>query len=575
MVAIFAGLSLSSDTIEFFVVPYILPSAEVELCIEDNEKSWLKNISLFGLALGGFAWGGLGDRIGRRRALLSAMSVHLLFITIATFMPTYGTLMSVRFWSAIGMGGAMPLAYAYLAECCPRGSRSIWIGILVAAGALGGVYVALLAWFVVPTTGEMIVLENKAHFSAWHRFLIFCCLPALFSIVGLIFLPESPRYLIEAGHDVEAMMVYQKIYKKNNTNKNTTGSQYQLSELELPSKRSRGQTNLSSSISDQTVLGDIIHSINLFKNSFCELFTAQYIRVTITLFIIWSTIAFVYYGILIWCPEYLKYIRANEYTLQSKSYYDKEFNGTIFTGSLDNLQYKKSKFFNCQFNKMIISHVKFYNCTFKSVDFTSIRSSKTYFIDSEIVDSKFVDTDLSSQAFIRCKFENNTDLSLKGPCPTLDLDYNIYIEETLHAHLVAQLAFIFAAAFAGFALNEFRRPKMIGLSLFISSIGALCIIFVQNHTSLILSFEGGFMIIFSIAWTLMTLVTLESYPAHIRCCGFGIMAVGIRLSGLIGTVIYQNLIDAPLIAPALLTAITLFIASVAAFKLPDTHVVFL
>lgn len=102
MVSICAGLSLSSDTIEFFVVPYILPSAEVELCIEDSEKSWLRNISLVGLTLGGVAWGGLGDRIGRRRALLSAMSVHLLFTGIATLMPTYGTLMSVRFWSAIG-----------------------------------------------------------------------------------------------------------------------------------------------------------------------------------------------------------------------------------------------------------------------------------------------------------------------------------------------------------------------------------------------------------------------------------------------------------------------------------------
>jgi hypothetical protein len=35
------GLSLAADTVEFFVVPYILPSAEVELCIEDNEKGWL------------------------------------------------------------------------------------------------------------------------------------------------------------------------------------------------------------------------------------------------------------------------------------------------------------------------------------------------------------------------------------------------------------------------------------------------------------------------------------------------------------------------------------------------------
>lgn len=348
-----------------------------------------------------------------------------------------------------------------MAECCPRGKRSFWTGILVAAGALGGVYVALLAWLVVPTTGEMIVLENKEHFSAWHRFLFLCCLPALFATIGLIFLPESPRYLIEAGHDVEAMMVYQKIYKKNNSNKDTSGSQYQLSELELPSKRSR-LSPPSPPSTNQTVLGDIINSINLFSNSFRELFNAQYIRITIILFLIWSIIGFCYYGIIVWCPEYLKYVRAIDYGLQTKTYINKEYNATLFTDTIENLQYNNTNFLNCQFNKLIINHVKFNNCKFKSVDFTSIRTSKTYFIDSEIVDSKFLDTDLTSQAFIRCKLENNTEFSLKGPCPTLDLDYNIYIEETLHAHLVAQLAFIFAAAFSGFALTEFRRPKMIG-----------------------------------------------------------------------------------------------------------------
>lgn len=41
------GLSLAADTVEFFVVPYILPSAEVELCIEDNEKGWLGKLSIF------------------------------------------------------------------------------------------------------------------------------------------------------------------------------------------------------------------------------------------------------------------------------------------------------------------------------------------------------------------------------------------------------------------------------------------------------------------------------------------------------------------------------------------------
>jgi len=40
------GLSLAADTVEIFVVPYILPSAEVELCIEDNEKGWLGELLL-------------------------------------------------------------------------------------------------------------------------------------------------------------------------------------------------------------------------------------------------------------------------------------------------------------------------------------------------------------------------------------------------------------------------------------------------------------------------------------------------------------------------------------------------
>ncbi|XP_060828226.1 synaptic vesicle glycoprotein 2B-like isoform X1 [Bombus pascuorum] len=574
LAALCTGLSLAADTVEFFVVPYILPSAEVELCIEDNEKEWLSNITLMGLALGGLFWGGLGDRIGRRRSLLSAMSVHALFSGVATFMPTYGTFMCARFCSAIGVGGSLPLASTYLAECCPRSSRSRWIGLLVAAGALGGVYAALLAWAVVPTTGEMVVLENKEHFSAWHRFLLLCCLPALCSTVGLIFLPESTRYLVEAGRDVEAMMVYQKIYKKNNTRKGATGAQYQLSELELPTKRPRGLAPPSPT-NHTSVLADIIYSIEVFWNSFLELFVPPHLRVTIVLTIIWSTVSFGLYGLMVWCPEYLKLIRATEYKAHTIKIFGREYKDQTFNGSLENCQYKDSTFLNCKFTKMVFSHVDFDNCTFQSVEFSSIKSSKTHFTDSVIVHSKFVDTDLSAQVFTRCKLENNTELSLSGPCPTLDLDYNIYIEEALHGHLVAQLAFVPAAILAGLALGSLERSKMIGISLFLSSVAALCLILVGTNSSAVLSFEGGFTAVFAAAWTSLTVVTVESFPTHLRCTGFGFIAGVIRLCGLIGTITYKTLVGAPLIAPALLTALPLLVASVATFKLPHTHTVFL
>ncbi|KAJ8681425.1 hypothetical protein QAD02_017212 [Eretmocerus hayati] len=574
LAAVYTGLCVAADTIEFFAIPYILPSAEVELCIADSEKGWLGNITLMGLAIGGMFWGGLGDRIGRKGSLLTAMSIHALFSGVATFMPTYGTLMTTRFCSAIGAGGSLPLAYVYLAECCPHASRGKWIGLLAGAGALGGIYAAFLAWSIVPTTGEMVVLENREHFSAWHRFLMFCCFPAFCAIAGMLFLPESPRYLVEAGRDIEVMMVLQQIYKKNNEQKNTR-AHYQLSAIELPNKRPRGLPPPSPENHNTSVLANIAHSIEIFWSSFLEIFTGPHMKVTLILLCIWSAAGFSLYGLMSWCPEYLKFLRSIEYKSHTKRLTGQEYINETFTRRLENVQYRDSRFFNCSFSRVILNHVDFDNCTFKSVEFSNIRSSKTHFTNSTIVNAKFIDTDLSEQAFTRCIRENITKLSLSGSCPTLDLDYNIYIEEVMHSHLAAQLTFFPTAVLAGLALTVLQRPKTIGLSLFLSSIVALCLLLINKNSVAILGFEASFIVVFVIAWTALILLTIEYYPTHLRCTGFGVMAVGVRISSLIGSIVYQMLVSAPVIVPALLTASVLFTASVVSLKLPQTHSVYL
>lgn len=55
----------------------------------------------------------------------------------------------------------------------------------------------------------------------------------------------------------------QKIYKKNNARKSATGTQYQLSELELPTKRPRGLAPPSPCNNHTSVLADIIYSIEM------------------------------------------------------------------------------------------------------------------------------------------------------------------------------------------------------------------------------------------------------------------------------------------------------------------------
>jgi len=60
-------------------------------------------------------------------------------------------------------------------------------------------------------------------------------------------------------------------------------------------------------------------------------------------------IMFSLYGLMIWCPEYLKLLRAREYETHTEIFLREEHNGTTFTGSWENRQYKDCTFFNCKY----------------------------------------------------------------------------------------------------------------------------------------------------------------------------------------------------------------------------------
>ncbi|GIZ00884.1 synaptic vesicle glycoprotein 2B [Caerostris extrusa] len=76
---------------------------------------------------------------------------------------------------------------------------------------------------------------KRLHFARWRKFLLICSIPAILSAIGVSFLPESPRFLLEMGRNSEAIYVYKLIFSWNNSVK--SGEEYQLTEFEVPSKR--------------------------------------------------------------------------------------------------------------------------------------------------------------------------------------------------------------------------------------------------------------------------------------------------------------------------------------------------
>ncbi|KAK1902202.1 Synaptic vesicle glycoprotein 2B [Dissostichus eleginoides] len=106
------GLALMADGVECFVVAFVLPSAEKDLCLSNAEKGMLANkavdvrppcLTVFlSMMVGAFLWGGLADKVGRRRCLIVALAINCVFAFLSAFAQGYGFFLFFRVLSGVG-----------------------------------------------------------------------------------------------------------------------------------------------------------------------------------------------------------------------------------------------------------------------------------------------------------------------------------------------------------------------------------------------------------------------------------------------------------------------------------------
>jgi uncharacterized protein YjbI with pentapeptide repeats len=92
---------------------------------------------------------------------------------------------------------------------------------------------------------------------------------------------------------------------------------------------------------------------------------------------------------MVWFPEYTKLVSTREYEQQTTIYTNRSYSDTAFDKNIENVRWIDSSFKNCTFHHLIFSHVSFDNCTIDDVHFEIIKSSRTYFRNSIIKDSRF------------------------------------------------------------------------------------------------------------------------------------------------------------------------------------------
>jgi len=149
---------------------------------------------LLGAVVGALASGPITDGLGRRRVLLVAAALFAAGAVASALSPSAGALVAARFVIGLALGASSTAVPLYLAETSPKEKR----GRLVSTNQFLIVVGILISYGV----GYALAASES-----WRWMLGLAAVPAALMFVGLLFLPESPRWLLGKEREDEALDV--------------------------------------------------------------------------------------------------------------------------------------------------------------------------------------------------------------------------------------------------------------------------------------------------------------------------------------------------------------------------------
>ena len=146
---------------------------------------------LLGAAVGAGTAGPLSDKLGRRNIIIIAAILFSIGAIGAALAPNIGVLVFFRVVLGLGVGSAALIVPLYLSEIAPTQIR----GAISSLNQLNIVFGILFAY---------IVNALLASSGAWRWMLGLAVIPSLVLLIGMFFLPETPRWLVSQDRDEDA-----------------------------------------------------------------------------------------------------------------------------------------------------------------------------------------------------------------------------------------------------------------------------------------------------------------------------------------------------------------------------------
>lgn len=214
LVASLGGLLFGFD---MAVISGVLPFVQKQFGLSPFQEGWFVSSALVGCILGVAFSGDLSDRLGRKK-LLFLSSVLFLFSAVGCSVATsLNWLIAARLIGGLGVGIASIVVPLYLSEISPAAIR----GRLVTCYQLAitaGILLAYITNALLLNYSEQQVASSAFPLidliytkEVWRGMFSIGTVFALLFLIGLFFVPESPRWLIKKGRTAEGLAILEKI----------------------------------------------------------------------------------------------------------------------------------------------------------------------------------------------------------------------------------------------------------------------------------------------------------------------------------------------------------------------------
>ncbi|WP_426702386.1 sugar porter family MFS transporter [Rhodanobacter sp. Col0626] len=167
---------------------------QAEFAVSDQTIEWIVSAMMLGAAIGAIGAGWLSAALGRKRSLILSALLFVAGSLLCGLAWSPVSLIGARFVLGLAIGMATFTAPLYLAEVAPEQIRGAMISTYQLMITLG-IFVAFLSDLALSYSG------------AWRWMLGIIAIPGALFLLGVLVLPESPRWLMLRGRRDEATAV--------------------------------------------------------------------------------------------------------------------------------------------------------------------------------------------------------------------------------------------------------------------------------------------------------------------------------------------------------------------------------